>query len=82
MVSVRWQGTGSRDLPNVLAPQALSARQVCELYRRRCIELLIKELRGAMGLGQHEVTKEPQWIERSEAIAVMAAPEVPRTRYS
>jgi Transposase DDE domain len=35
MVSVRWQGTWYRDLTNVLAPQALSARPVGELYRRR-----------------------------------------------
>jgi hypothetical protein len=35
MVSVRWQGVWSRYLTNVLDPQVLSARQVCELYRRR-----------------------------------------------
>ena len=35
LVSVWWQGAWYRYLTNVLAPQALSARQVCELYRRR-----------------------------------------------
>jgi len=35
MVSVRWQGTWYRYLTNVRDPQGLSARQVCELYRRR-----------------------------------------------
>jgi hypothetical protein len=35
MVSVLWQGTWYRYLTNVLEPQQLSARQVCELYRRR-----------------------------------------------
>ena len=35
MVSVLWQGGGYRYLTNVLDPQGLSARQVCELYRRR-----------------------------------------------
>jgi hypothetical protein len=35
MVSVLWQGAWSRYLTTVLDPQALSARQVCELYRRR-----------------------------------------------
>jgi hypothetical protein len=35
MVSVLWQGTWYRYLTNVLAPQVLSARHVCELYRRR-----------------------------------------------
>jgi hypothetical protein len=35
MVAVWCQGTWSRYLTNVLDPQVLSARQVCELYRRR-----------------------------------------------
>jgi Transposase DDE domain len=35
MVSVLWPGAWYRDLTNVLEPQALSARQVCEWYRRR-----------------------------------------------
>jgi IS4 transposase len=35
MVSVLWQGLWYRYVTNVLDPQALSARQVCELYRRR-----------------------------------------------
>jgi hypothetical protein len=35
MVSVLWQGVWYRYLTNVLDAQRLSARQVCELYRRR-----------------------------------------------
>ena len=35
MVSVLWEGVWYRYLTNVLEPQVLSARQVCELYRRR-----------------------------------------------
>jgi hypothetical protein len=35
MVSVLWQGAWYRYLSNVLDPQTLTARQVCELYRRR-----------------------------------------------
>ena len=35
MVSVLWQGVWYRYLTNVLDPHVLSARQVCELYRRR-----------------------------------------------
>ena len=35
MVAVWWQGTWYRYLTNVLDPQVLSPRQVCELYRRR-----------------------------------------------
>jgi hypothetical protein len=35
MVSVLWQGVWYRYLTNVLEPRVLTARQVCELYRRR-----------------------------------------------
>jgi IS4 transposase len=35
LVVVRWQGVWYRYLTNVLDPQRLSARQVCELYRHR-----------------------------------------------
>ena len=35
MVAVWWEGVWYRSLTNVLDPQLLSARQVCELYRRR-----------------------------------------------
>jgi hypothetical protein len=35
LISVLWQGQWYRYLTNVLDPQLLSARQVCELYRRR-----------------------------------------------
>jgi hypothetical protein len=52
---------------------AVTARQVIDVYRRRwAVELLIKELKGATGLGQHQVTKDPQRVERSIAVAVMA----------
>jgi Transposase DDE domain len=52
---------------------AVTARQVVDVYRRRwAVELLIKELKGATGLGQHQVTKDPQRVERSIAMAVMA----------
>jgi hypothetical protein len=36
------------------------------------VEVLIKKLKGAAGLGQHQVTKEPQRVERSVAISMMA----------
>jgi len=64
----------------------MRARQLVDVYRRRwSVELLMKELQGATGLGQHQVTKDPQRIERSVAIAVMAyllllkfrAPDIP-----
>jgi hypothetical protein len=52
---------------------AVTARQVVDVYRRRwSVELLIKELKGATGLGQHQGTKDPQRVERSIAMSVMA----------
>jgi hypothetical protein len=54
LVSVRWGGQTYRYLSNVLDPTALSAQQVCELYRRRWrIEdafLLTKQLVGLSSL--------------------------------
>jgi hypothetical protein len=40
--------------------------------RRWPVELCIKELKGAVGLGQHQVTKDAARVERSVAVAVMA----------
>ena len=52
---------------------AVTARQVIDVYRRRwSVELLIKELKGATGLGQYQVTKDPQRVERTIAVALMA----------
>jgi hypothetical protein len=49
------------------------ARQVVDGYRPRwSVELLIKDLKGVTGLGHQQVTKEPQQVERSVAISIMA----------
>jgi hypothetical protein len=43
------------------------------LYLRRWpVELCLKELKGVVGLGQHQVTTEAARVERSVAVAVMA----------
>ena len=64
------------NLPNV------TARQTIALYARRWdVELLIKELKGATGLGQAQVTKQPQRVERSVALSVMAYLLLIRVRY-
>lgn len=53
-------------------PQA-TARKVGELYRRRWwIEVAFKELKGAIGMGKHQVTGKANRIEKSIAIAVVA----------
>jgi hypothetical protein len=53
-------------------PQA-TARLTVALYLRRWpVELCIKELKSAVGLGQSQVTKDVARVERSVAVAVMA----------
>jgi hypothetical protein len=53
---------------------AVTARQVVDVDRRRwTVALLIKALKGATGLGQQQVTKDPQRVERSRAMSVMAS---------
>ena len=50
------------------------ARQVIEAYGRRwAVARRVKALTGATGLGQPQVTKEPQRIACSVAIALMAS---------
>ena len=51
----------------------VNRRTVIALYSRRWnVELLIKELKGATGMGQAQVTKEPRRVERSVALSLMA----------
>jgi len=40
----------------------------------------MKELQGVTGLGPHQVTKDPQRVERSVAISVMADPVLVKLR--
>ena len=64
------------NLPDVTAHQTIA------LYARRWdVELLIKELKGVTGLGQAQVTKQPQRVERSVALSVMAYLLLIRCRY-
>ncbi len=59
-----------------------TARQVLALYICRWdVELLIKELKGVTGLGQAQVTKQPDRVERSVALLVMAYLLLIRFRY-
>lgn len=54
------------NIPDVLA------REVVQLYRRRWhIEVINHELKSACGLGDHQVTKKPERVERSVAISMM-----------
>jgi Transposase DDE domain len=54
-------------------PEMVTARQIVAMYLRRWwVELLVKELKGVVGLGQHQATKQVDRVERSVAVAVMA----------
>jgi hypothetical protein len=51
----------------------LTARQVLSVYQRRWpIEILFKELKSGLGLGEHQVTKKVDRIEKSIGIAIIA----------
>jgi hypothetical protein len=53
-------------------PQATAHLTVVLYLRRWPVKLCIKELKGAVGLGQSQVTKDAARVERSVAVAVMA----------
>ncbi|GIX48651.1 MAG: hypothetical protein KatS3mg131_2862 [Candidatus Tectimicrobiota bacterium] len=54
-------------------PKTPAARQIVGVYLRRwAIELLHRELKGVVGLGQHQVSGKAERVERSVAVAVMA----------
>jgi hypothetical protein len=51
----------------------MTARQVLCIYQRRWgIEILFKELKSGIGLGEHQVTKDINRIEKSFSIAIIA----------
>lgn len=51
----------------------LTARQILCIYnRRRSIEILFKELKSGLGLGEHQITKNKDRVEKSFGIAVIA----------
>ena len=54
-------------------PETVTAREIMGVYLRRWwVELLVKELKGVVGMGQHQVTKKVDRVERSVAVAIMA----------
>jgi hypothetical protein len=54
-------------------PKHVSTRVIVMIYQRRWqVELLIGELKGVTGLGQHQVTTKVERVERSLGISVMA----------
>jgi hypothetical protein len=54
-------------------PESVTAPEVVGVYLRRWwVELLVKELKGVVGLGQHQVTKRVDRVERSVSVAIIA----------
>jgi hypothetical protein len=68
--------TTGRNRPKILVtnlPETISTREVVSVYLRRWgVELLVKELKGVVGMGQHQVTKQVDCVERYVAVAIMA----------
>ena len=55
------------NLPNATARQAIS------IYRRRwAVEIIFKELKSGLGLGEHQVTKKEDRTEKSLGVAIIA----------
>jgi IS4 transposase len=51
----------------------VTARQVIAIYQRRwAIELIFKELKSGVGLGEHQITKDETRVEHSFGIAILA----------
>lgn len=51
----------------------LSARQVLMIYKRRWpIEIMFRELKSGLGLGQHQVTKASDRVEKSVGVSIIA----------
>ena len=52
---------------------SVKAREVVSLYSRRwSVEIIFKELKSGLGLGEHQVTVDPDRIEKSFGIAILA----------
>jgi len=69
-----WRNEGPKRTTIVVIPLPdIRARQMVDGSRRWWSgERLIKELKGAPRLGQHQITNDPPCIERSVALYIMA----------
>lgn len=54
-------------------PKELTARQILGIYHKRwMVEVLFKELKSGLGIGQHQVTRDLGRVERSISLCLMA----------
>jgi hypothetical protein len=69
----RHQGPKQTNILVTNLPKTVTAREMVGVYRRRWwVELLVKALKGVVGMGQQQVTKPVHRVERSVAVAIMA----------
>jgi Transposase DDE domain len=75
VLSTRRRNDGPKQ-PKILVtnrPESVTAREMVGVYLRRWwVEVLFRELKGVVGLGQHQLTKQVDRVERSVAVAIMA----------
>lgn len=78
-VTILFSKKGRKDGPKATKcfvtnlPDSLTERQLLQIYQRRWqTEVLFKELKSGLGLGEHQVTKDPGRVERSVKISLMA----------
>jgi hypothetical protein len=70
----RHQGPKQPKILVTKLPETVTARAIVGVYLRRWwVELLVKEVKGVVGMGQHQVTKNVDRVERSVAGAIMAS---------
>jgi hypothetical protein len=76
VLSKGWRNDGPKQT-NILVtnrPETVTAREMVGVYLRRWWEgLLVKALKGVVGMGQHQVTTQVDRVERSVAVAIMAS---------
>ena len=66
-------GDRRRPVESELRRAVGEARTIVALFQRRWyVELLIWEMKSGLGMGQHQVTKSVERVERSIAISVLA----------
>jgi hypothetical protein len=74
VLTKKWRNVGPKRTKILVTnlPGA-TARQVLAIYQRRwAIELLFKELKSGVGLGEHQVTKDETRVEHSFGVAILA----------
>ncbi|MEE4355861.1 MAG: transposase [Desulfococcaceae bacterium] len=74
VLTKKGRNTGPKNTKMIVTnlPEA-TARQVISVYQRRWpAEIIFKELKSALGPGQHQVTKDVKRVEKSLGIAVVS----------